>query len=102
MPPCISGLLMSAIALSLVISDVFYNKINYVAIHAILGALTSILFFKLCNYGYEYVNWVLLLLMFVFILISFILNRSSIQNDDSAVSECNTCNKPRITCGCSE
>jgi hypothetical protein len=93
---------MSAIALSLVISDVLYNNIDYVAIHAILGGLTSILFFKLCNYGYEYVNWVLLLLMFVFILISFISKMASIQNEDSTVSECNTCNKPINTCGCSE
>lgn len=93
---------MSAIALSLVISDVLYHNIDYVAIHAILGGLTSILFFKLCNYGYEYVNWVLLLLMFVFTLISFIWNSQPLQDNIPVISECSACNKPRNTCGCSE
>ena len=102
MTPCVTGLIMSAMALSLVISDVLYNNIHYVATHTILGGLSSILFFKLCDYGYEYVNWVLLLLIFVFILISYISNIDSVQNDLSSVSECGVCNTPRNTCGCLE
>lgn len=68
-----SGIIMSAMALSLVVTDVYQGRINYVAQHTILGGAISILFFTLCNYGYEFLNWVALGIIPVYVIISWII-----------------------------
>ena len=100
MSVCASGLLMSALALALVLTDVYNDRINYVAEHAILGGIVSVLFFTMCSYGYEIVNWVLLSIIPIFIFLKWIFSSKEEATDED--DECNECIKPRKTCGCSE
>ena len=95
---CTSGLLMSALGLGLVLTDVYNGEINYVAEHAILGGIVSILFFKMCNYGYEILNWVLLSLVPIYILLKWMFSTNISNKEDE---ECDECSKPKKTCGCS-
>ena len=89
---------MSALALALVITDVYNDRINYVAEHAILGGIVCILFFTMCSYGFEIVNWVLLAAIPIFIFIKWIFTSESSDED----TECNECAKPKKRCGCSD
>lgn len=98
MVPCASGLLMSALALALVITDVYNDRINYVAEHAILGGIVSILFFTMCSYGCEIVNWVLLAAIPIIILVKWSFS-TEIADEDN---ECDECKKSKKTCGCSD
>jgi len=88
---------MSALALSLVIIDAHTNRINYVAEHAILGGIASILFFQMCNYGFELVNWVLLSIIPIFIILVWLFSDDENTDEDY---ECDNCRKPKKTCGC--
>ena len=66
---CASGILMSALSLGLILADIYNDRINYITEHAILGGIVSILFFTMCSYGYEIVNWVLLSIIPIFYLL---------------------------------
>jgi hypothetical protein len=96
---CPSGLLMSALSLSIVLADLYHGRINYIAEHAILGGIVSILFFTMCNYGYEIINWVLLSIVPIYILLKWIFSRNSKNEEDD---ECEECTNVKKTCGCSK
>ena len=99
MVPCASGILMSALTLALILTDVYNGRINYVAEHAILGGIVSVLFFTMCNYGFEIVNWVLLSIIPFYILLKWLFSSKQeevISEDD----ECDMCKTPKKTCGC--
>ena len=81
--------------------------------HSILGAIACALFFTLCNYGLELVNWILLALIPVYLFIRWIYTSPTynkpkvIPKDiphDTCESECNdecsVCEKPKDTCEC--
>jgi accessory gene regulator protein AgrB len=90
---------MSAIALSIVITDIYRSRIDLVTKHTILGGIISILFFTLCDYGYEYVNWCVLALMCVIIFVSVLFGmRIPLVNE--ADIQCSTCRKPQSICDC--
>ena len=95
---CASGILMSALTLGLILADIYHDRINYIAEHAILGGIVSVLFFTLCSYGYEIVNWVLLGSVFLFVFFMWAFSSKEEATDD----ECGECTKPKRTCGCSE
>lgn len=97
---CASGILISALSLGLILSDIYHDRINYITEHAILGGIVSILFFTLCSYGYEVINWALLVTVFLFIFFKWLFSsrKEATDEDDS----CNACTKPKKTCGCSE
>jgi hypothetical protein len=97
---CASGILMSALTLGLILADIYHDRINYVAEHAILGGIVSVLFFTMCSYGYEIVNWVLLSIIPIFIFLKWIFSSKEEATDED--DECNECTKPRKRCGCSE
>jgi len=44
---CASGLLMSALALALILTDIYHDRINYITEHAILEELFQF-FFSQC------------------------------------------------------
>ena len=96
MPLCASALLMSALALGLILADIYHDRISYIAEHAILGGIVSVLFFTMCNYGYEMVNWAVFLILPLYIFMIWLLSSSPKEE------ECDECNKPKETCGCPE
>ena len=103
MYPCASGLLMAALTLGLVLVDFYNLRIGYAGQHALLGGIISILFFAMCNYGLEMINWIVILVIPVYVLFRLMLapkqsqDSQEYQEDD----ECNECQSPRKACGCS-
>jgi hypothetical protein len=97
---CASGILISALGLALILADIYNDRINYITEHAILGGIVAVLFFTMCSYGYEIINWILLgsVVLVIFFKWLFSPTRRSTDEDDG----CNTCNKPKKTCGCPE
>ena len=104
MYPCASGLLMVALTLGLVLVDFYNLRIGYAGQHALLGGIISILFFAMCNYGLEMINWIVILVIPVYVLFRIMLAPK--QSEDSQESqedeECNECQSPKKACGCSE
>ena len=97
---CASGILMSALTIALVLADIYHDKINYIIEHAILGGVVSLLFFTLCSYGYEIINWIILasIPILIFFMWLFSSRKEATDEDDG----CGRCTKPKKTCGCTE
>jgi hypothetical protein len=97
---CASGLLLSALVLIIILNDIISYKITYMIQHSILGVIACALFFTLCNYGLEIVNWTLLALVPIFIFIRWLYTPAPNDNEcmDDECSSCETCDE---TCGCS-
>jgi len=96
MAMCASGLLVSALVLIIILNDIVSYKINYLFEHSMLGAIVCTLFFTLCNYGLEQVNWIFLAL----IPISIFIKSISIQGFTTN-NECEVCEESMDTCDCS-
>jgi hypothetical protein len=88
---------MSALSLGLILADIYNDRVNYIAEHAILGGILSILFFTMCSYGFEIINWVILAIIPITIFFKWLFSESSKSDDD-----CDACQKPKKTCGCPE
>lgn len=74
---------MGAFTLALVLADLWSWRRNRAIKHAILGGISTALFFTLCQRGYEMVNWSFLGLFVLLLLFPLI----SLGYDDS----CDTC-----------
>jgi hypothetical protein len=98
--PCASGLLLSALSLSLVLADLYHGRINYIPEHAVLGGILCILFFTMCHYGYEMINWIVLLIIPIYVFVSWVFTISSFTTYKDEDNECEQCSKPVKTCGC--
>ena len=93
MPLCASGILMSALSLALILADIYNDRVNYIIEHAILGGIVSILFFTMCSYGYEIINWVLLAAVPILIFFKWLF--SSKSSDTEEDNECDVCRTPK-------
>ena len=104
MYPCASGLLMAALTLGLVLVDFYNLRIGYAGQHALLGGIISILFFAMCNYGLEMINWIVILVIPVYVLLRlmFASKESEDSQEHQEDEECNECQSPKKACGCSE
>jgi len=106
---CLSGILMTAVTLAIVLIEIYNSKFRNITEHLLLGGTVTILFFTLCNYGYELVNWVFLGIIPVYIIIWWIGSLGSSSSSDSSDSynsydscdSCNTCEEPTDKCKCS-
>jgi len=105
---CLSGILMTAVTLAILLIEIYNSKFRNITEHLLLGGTVSVLFFVLCNYGFELVNWVFLGIIPVYIIISWIgslVYPSSNDFSDSCNSydscePCNTCKEPLTKCKC--
>jgi len=99
MAMCASGLLVSALVLIVILNDIFSNKMYYVVQHFFLGAITCGLFFTLCNYGLEQINWIFLALIPVTIFIKWVYTppRGFCPED---FDDCEVCQAPKKKCIC--
>ena len=88
---------MGAFTVALVITDMLVWRGNRVVKHGILGGIATLLFFSLCERGYEMVNWSLLGL-FVVVLLGpiFITSGSSVVDDEP----CRRCGMEDDICEC--
>ena len=92
MPVCITSLIMSALTITIFLNDVWRDNTDNTLTHVFLGLLTTMLFYGLCGYGYEMINWICLAVIAILLLISGIL--AYINNDS------NICKEPVSTCCC--
>ena len=93
---CPSGLLMSALTLTIILFDLYNLQMNYVFIHSILGFIICILFFTMCNYGLEMVNWILLGFIPGYILLNWIFSKKEEHTFESSCED--SCNIPMDSC----
>jgi hypothetical protein len=91
---------MSALTLGLILADIYHDRINYITEHAILGGIVSILFFTMCSYGFEIINWVILAIIPITIFFKWLFSERSRSDDED--DGCNRCKVPKKTCGCTE
>jgi Ca2+/Na+ antiporter len=102
---------MAAFTTGLVLSDLIFYRTDRVISHLFLGGISTALFFVLCQRGFEIVNWVLLLIVPVYMFLVFITSsaKSVIQYEHEEHEEheerekrttCNTCHRARSRCGC--
>lgn len=100
MPLCASGLLISALVLIVILNDIISNRLDYIPEHFFLGTIICVLFFTLCNYGLEQVNWAFLVLIPVILFIKWIYTPPQTpcsENHDG----CEMCNIPEKNCASS-
>jgi len=103
MSMCASGILVAALTFCFIVMDLNYNRMNYFIEHLILGGTVTFLFFSMCGYGYEMVNWGLLSLVPIYILVRLIyIMWFQNEEDSNEDDECCACKKRRKTCGCPE
>lgn len=90
MTVCRTSLIMGALTITVFLNDVWRG--NPVLIHMFLGLLITMLFYGLCGYGYEMINWVCLAVILLLLVISGILEYNK--------SDCNVCKQSVNTCCC--
>jgi len=93
---CSSALFMAALTTSLLLSDLAYMRQDRLVTHFILGGLMTALFVGLCQRGYEMVNWGILLVIPVYILLSWMASSSGVVTMDQ--SECPVSSQPPPNC----
>lgn len=99
---CASGICMSAVTLAIILVDIYHNEYTYLIHHLLLGGILSILFFVMCNYGLELINWVFLGIIPVYMFVSWLFSHTSRRLDEVEEEEgCNVCKKPVLDCECS-
>ena len=105
---------MGALTVSIFLNDVWRDNLEDVPIHIFLGLLVTMLFYGLCEYGYEMVNWICLGLIALVLIFSGISFATSPKQSSCSmcgqviqacgcrkpVDECNRCKKPAPRCGC--
>jgi hypothetical protein len=96
---CISGIIISALTLALVIVDLSNNRMNNLVDHIVLGGIVIMLFFTMCNYGYELVNWIFLGFIPLMLIISWIASFFKVKIENSTCDVCHEtnceCERPR-------
>ena len=88
--------------MSLVMADVWFWRTRRVIPHIFLGGIVTVLFFTLCQRGYELVNWALLGLVVVCLAVPLFKGLFVIY--DTSDTEINTsscsCISDESTCSC--
>jgi hypothetical protein len=96
---CPSGLLVSAIVLIIILNDMFSYRIDNLFEHLFLGVIVCTLFFTLCNYGLEQINWLFLVLIPVCIFLKWIyISSNNIYTPPN--NECEVCQESVSSCDC--
>jgi hypothetical protein len=86
---------MSALTLALVLVDLYNNRMANLVDHIVLGGIITILFFTMCNYGYELVNWMFLGFIPLILIISWITSFFKRTYEDS---RCDICHETNCEC----
>jgi len=95
---CASGILMASLTIAVVLVEIYRSEFRLMREHLFLGGIISILFFTMCNYGLEIVNWIFIGIIPTYILITWLasfikfpLNAScSIPNELPSNDTCTT------------
>jgi hypothetical protein len=69
---------------------------NNLVDHIVLGGIVIMLFFTMCNYGYEIVNWIFIGFIPLILIISWIASFFKVKIENT----CNVCNVSESDCEC--
>jgi hypothetical protein len=86
---CPTSILAATFTFCLIIADVVYENHTVVIPHLFLGGLVSLLFFGLCQFGYEILNWGFIGIFPVFVFILW-LSRSMTGTAKSSTTNLNS------------
>ena len=92
MEVCRTSLIMGALTITIFLNDIWRDNTDNTLIHIFLGLLTTMLFYGLCGYGYEMINWICLAIIVLLLVISGI---GAYNKDD-----CNVCKQTVDVCCC--
>ena len=70
---CLSGIIMAAFTTGILLSNIAYSRSDRLITHFFLGGIIITLFYLLCQNGYEMINYVVLLIIPLYTLLSWIL-----------------------------
>ena len=95
---CPSNLLILSLVLIILLHDIYNKRYRYLVEHSILGGIVAVLFYTMCNYGLERVNWGLLACIPIIMFIKWVYTPPPYydENGESVndCQECNECNGP--------
>jgi len=95
MSSCLSVSLMGAFTVGLLVADVWFSRNDRIINHAMLGGIATALFFTMCQYGYELVNWSLLGVVVLYMLSSIgvfhYYRQRRCDKEDEEDEECEDC-----------
>jgi hypothetical protein len=99
---CASNLLIMALVLIIILHDIYTGRFNYLIDHSILGAILCFLFYSMCNYGLEQINWAFLALIPLYFFLTWIFSIGQTNTRHNADNyECGVCQTSISSCGCS-
>jgi NADH:ubiquinone oxidoreductase subunit 2 (subunit N) len=97
----LTAIISIALTCALLIIELFTRNTNHIIRHAILGCIISTLFLVFCNYGLEMINWIALSFIPISFFILWIVTPPTNRSYEEADNECQNCQKPKKSCGCS-
>ena len=96
---CVTGILMASLTIAVVLIEIYNSEFRLMRQHLFLGVIISTLFFTMCNYGFEILNWVFIGIIPTYILLTWLasfITYSSYEDSDN----CYECHKPKPSCDC--
>jgi hypothetical protein len=98
--PCVSSVLMGALTVAFIIADYYFNYGERVLTYIFLGSTTTILFYVLCLYGYQMLNWVFLGILPIYVFFSILSIHFRKADISDASDMCDSCELPEDECEC--
>lgn len=99
-PPCLSSIVMGALAVGFVVADYYLNYGDRMLTYIFLGSITTILFHVLCLYGYQKLNWVFLAIVAVYVFFSIVYIHFTKKDISDASDICGSCETEEYGCEC--
>jgi len=93
---CKSSILMGAFTAAIMIADISHSRNDRLIKHFFLGSIVTVLFFTMCQYGYESINWILLLSVPLYILIKWLFTWNIYSSGE--MQSYDTCNEQDDYC----
>jgi len=93
--PCTTAVLMGILTIGFVIADINFMYGKGAIEHALLGSIVTILFYALCAYNHETINWIFIGIFLAYLLASILYNRVFTTNSETTYEY--SCDEP-TTC----
>jgi len=97
---CTTSVIMGGLTLGFVLADSYLNQARYMLSYMFLGSITTVLFYLLCLYGYQTINWVFLAILPIYIFFSILSIHLRKNNISNTSDMCNSCEMPEDECEC--
>jgi thiosulfate reductase cytochrome b subunit len=81
--PCATAVLMGVLTIGFVLADINFMYGKGAIEHALLGSLVTILFYALCVYGHEAINWIFIGIFLAYLLASILYNQFVRGNNET-------------------